>query len=216
MIKAPPDRQVASLLTFLTYALQHDSVLQTQTESTATDIVAYAANYQPLQRADGKVWLYVSQLPALCFHVTSAAHRRRGGRWGRILSGNLWYLFQTPQSESDSIHGLTKAERFKGLIDWRLNYWLHKQTVTDDFNGDGDDQTYNLQTEGLIRLLTVGDSDWFNEGNIEGLRMDLTIEHYWAPYTETGATTVELYEVDIIEKDDGRIGQLKVEATIDV
>lgn len=208
--KAPPDRQVANLLLFLAEALQTDTDIQKWTQSKPTDIVSHVANYQPLQRADGKTWLMVSQLPSLCWNTVSATHRRRGDRWGRTITGNLWYVFNTPQSESRDIHGLTKAERIKSLIDWRLNYWLHEQKLPRE-----DGQVFNYQTESGVRMVTVGGSDWFNEGNVEGLRMSVQLEHYWAPYDEETPTTIELYSLDITENTVSS-NDLKVEAEIDV
>ena len=219
MKKAPPDMQVSNLLLFLAEALQTDPEIQRWTQSSPKDIVSHVANYQPLQRADGKSWLMVSQLPALCFNTVSASHRRRGDRWGRTLTGNLWYVFNTPQSESADIHGLTKAERIKSLMDWRINYWLHRQKLP---RADGG--VFDLQSETKIRLVTVGDSDFFNEGNVEGLRISVQLEHYWAPYTEDDITTIDLYSVSITERDSEAIPEvggpspapLTGEATIDV
>jgi len=214
-MRTPPDIQVASILHFLNLALRQDKDIQKWTSARPDEIVAETLEFQPIQRNGGEVYLFANKMPTLALHVVKSKRHRRGGRWGRDLTLWLWYLFLPFQSDEPSIHGLTKVERWKSLIDWRLGYWLYEQKLP--ATAAEDEEVFNLQTAAKIRTMDVGDTEYFNEGEIEGLKMTLEVDHLWAPYEEMDPATFDLldFEAHTFSAGTPLVAELQVEGDID-
>jgi hypothetical protein len=202
-------------LLFLGQALRQDPLLQKWTQARPEELVAELIEFQPLQRADGQLYMFDGRMPALALHAVSAEPQRKGKRWGRVTTYWLWYVFNPFQSDEYNIHGLTKGDRLKSIIQWRLMYWLYKQKLPDTVPTD--EAVTDLQALSLIRKLEVGTTEYFNEGEIEGLKMTLTIDHLFAPYEETDPATFDLLDFSIHTFSAGTplVPELEVEADID-
>lgn len=213
-MKCPPDLQTAAILRFLFLALRQDNKIQTWTEAKPDHIVAKTAEYQPLERADGKTMLYVSQLPALCLHTVSSTRKREGKRWGMIRTMWLWYIFNTFQSNIE--HGLTVSDRWKSIMDWRIGYWLKAQKLP-DVGSASTTPVFDLQTVGKITLLETDETTYFSEGNLEGIKIPITVKHRFAPYEEIDPPTFDLLDLSVYTFDPSAptVAELEVEADID-
>ena len=182
-------------------------------EAMPEEIVAQAVEYQPIERSSEGIALLISQLPALALHIDTATMKRRGGRWGRIASCSLWYLFKSQQAEGMEIHGFEKNERWKSLIAWRLAYWLKKQKLP----ATTETEVFDLQESSKIRTLEVDSMEWLDIGTLQGLKFSLTLEHAFAPYEEIDPATFDLLDLSIhtFDEDTPLVAQLEVEAEID-
>jgi len=213
-VKPPPDMQTSAILLFLKEALRTDPYIQTWSEASPEEIVALTAEYQPIQRADGETYIYLSRLPALCLHTVSATPQRRGKRWGLKRNMWLWYVFKTMGASSADLHPLGKTERWKTLIAWRMGYWLRKQVF---YTHGSDDPTMDLQELSNIRIMDIQNIEWFSEGDLEGIKMSLSVDHLWAPYEEVDPATFDLLDFSIHTFDPATplVAELEVEADID-
>lgn len=212
-MRCPPDLQSAAILSFLATALRQDSKIQQWTDASPDGIVAQVAEYQPLQRVDGKTYIARTQIPLLALHTVSSTRKREGARWGRIRTMWLWYLFQDFQAR-DGQHGLTVTDRWKGIIDWRIGYWLKVQKYP-DVGANSTTPIFDLQEVGKIKLLEIGETTYFSEGDIEGIRIPLTVKHMYAPYEEMDPATFDLLDFSVWTHDGTYRKQLEVEADID-
>ncbi len=209
-MRTPPDLQVRSILVFLREALKSDKEILQETGARPEEIVASIAEYQPIQRDDGKNWVLVSMLPCLALNVESSIPKHFGSpRRGRVFTASLWYIFNTFQSEGKDIHGLTKTERFKSLINWKITHYLRYCQIPIGV----DNPTIDLSTLAKIRTLKQMGTDYFNVGSLQGIKTTIEVAHLFAPYTEVTPAMFELLDLTITE--DAGAG-LSVEADIDV
>lgn len=217
-MKAPPDIQVSSILYFLGTALRSDPEIQKWTEASPEQIVAQTVEYQPLERGPGnKVHLMVTELPALCLHITGERRKVVPGTGnpprGREFDAKLWYLFKPFQSEGRSLHGFTKGSRFCSLIWWRIMHYLFNQKLWTVAAGD-DDPSFDLQAISKIRLLeTDGSSDRVEYAEVEGMTIPLKVWHGFAPYEEIDPPILKLIELGITSESGSGVG---VDADVDV
>jgi hypothetical protein len=210
-VKAPPDIQVSSILYFLGQALRQDADIQRWTNARPEEIVAKTVEYEPIAKDRGnKYQVYVSQLPALCLHITSARPKIVAGtKRGREFTAMLWYLFKPFQAESREMHGFTKGDRLKSLIWWRIQHYLMYQRLPID-----DGYTFDLQAVSKIRTLEMdGETEWLAFDSVEGIKIPLKCWHGWAPYEEIDPTILELVTLGITSEAGSGVG---VNANVDV
>lgn len=217
-MKAPPDIQVSSILYYLGYALRQDDEIVKWTEARPEQIVAQTCEYQPIDRGpSNKLYLYVSQLPALCLHVDNERFKGVPGTGvngkpprGREFNATLWYVFQPFQSEGVDMHGFTKGQRYCSLMWWRIKHWLSVQQLP----AVGTGPVFDFQTVSGIRKLELdGSSDRFALDSVEGIKIPLKVWHGATPYEEVDPPILELISLGITSEAGSGVG---VDADVDV
>jgi hypothetical protein len=164
----------------------------------------------------GKIYLFTSQLPALCLHVVDETERIIPGTKpprGREFRAWLWYLFQPFQGESLDMHGYTKGARLCTLIWWRVQHYMRKQKMF-NLGAGADGPVFDLQTVAKIRLLEMdGASDRLEFETVEGIKIPLKCWHGWAPYEEVDPTILSTITLGITSEEGSGVG---VSANVDV
>ena len=217
-MKAPPDIQVSSILTFLATALRSDPDVQKWTEARPEQLVAQTVEYKPLDRGPGgKVNLYVTELPIMALYITGERRKVVPGTGnpprGREFTAQLWYLFKPFQSEGRDLHGFTKGSRFCSLVWWTLHKYLYNQKLWTVAAG-ADGPTFDLQDVSKIRLLEMdGVSTRVEYAEVEGITIPLKCWHGFAPYEEIDPAILELVTVGITSEEGMGVG---VDADVDV
>jgi hypothetical protein len=198
---------IHALLTYLHQALRADRHLIQFAES--LDLICkgtYAA--APIQEKDGKLEVYATQIPCLCYSATTAGAYSLGVYDGLQIKGSLWYVHRTPkgQMEPDGrpAEGSALALAWSLSVLWRLQAHLASGALRPV---PGAEPTWTLADGRIDKLEITGDASLMVEGSdLCGFKLPLTVNLAEMPFLAQDPPACNIVTATMTPYSDGTLG----------